>query len=119
MRTLDKSKVVSEGCGRVRITPQIGMFLKKDGCFGDNLLPGDSFSDSSWPGCDFFLPVRNGGPITSIAVNVYVTGRTVQRDDGARRVRSKVEYVGDGEPSEWGGAWLYLNGADGSEYWVD
>ena len=39
-------------------------------------------------------------------MNVKVTGRTFQTFHGVRAVRVEVEFVGDGEPSEFVHGWM-------------
>lgn len=43
-----------------------------------------------------------------LACRVEVTGRTVQIHRGARVVRVKVTYVGDGEPDTSTGGWMFV-----------
>jgi hypothetical protein len=64
-----------------------------------------------WDGADYAWDIRNGGPIDEVAVNVYVTGRTLQWHFDEQVIRCKVEFVGDGEPSEFADGWLFLNGS--------
>lgn len=53
--------------------------------------------------------VEAGGLLaTMVAVNVRITGRKVHRNWGAKRIRCKIEFVGDCEPSTFEGAWLYV-----------
>jgi hypothetical protein len=64
------------------------------------LLPGDNFSDSGYPGCQFRIPVNGGmGPIPSVAVNVKITGKKSVRYNGDYWLRCQIEFVGDCEPS--------------------
>jgi hypothetical protein len=91
-------------CGR-EYTVKPGDVLEQDGKISERLLPGDDFSDSSYPGCQFRLPVF-GGPIKSVAVNIKVTGRTWQWRGDRCYVRVRIEFVGDGEPSTFGSGWL-------------
>jgi hypothetical protein len=71
---------------------------------GENLMPGSDFSDSSFPGCDFYFPV--GGPIKQVACNIHVTGKTLQWKHGVLCVKVKIEWVGDGEPSTFCPGWM-------------
>jgi hypothetical protein len=71
----------------------------------ETLLP------SEWERAEFYLPCHSG-PITEVAVNVRVTGRTFQRRpfSDALHVKVELEFVGDGEPSTFApGWWLACN----------
>ena len=97
-------------CG-TRVAPEVGSFVKLDeGRIGEKLLPGDDFTCAGWDGCDFRYPnpVSIWRESRAIACNVHVTGRTIQYKDGGRRVRVKIEWVGDCEPSTFSGGWMYL-----------
>lgn len=85
-----------------------GDVVEPDGRICVRLHPGDKFSDSSYPGCQFRVPVENGGPIKSLAVNIKVTGRGWKWRPGTDQswVRCRIEYVGDGEPSTYASGWL-------------
>ena len=88
---------------------KIGSLVELDNGRTDRLYPGDDFCDSSFAGCDFRFPnpVREWHFDHAIACNVSVTGRTVQFRHGSETwVRAKIEFVGDGEPSEFIGGWL-------------
>lgn len=88
-----------------RYEPQIGTRIKIDGWpFGVTLRDGDHFST-------FRVPVDNGGPIKSLAVEVAVTGRTPQRFQGESAVRIRVTFPGDGEPDTVTSGWMWLEGA--------
>lgn len=90
-----------------------GMYIKPNGWSIGNHLMKDKYTpgykDESFPGCQFRLE-SVGGPL---AINVRVTGRKIQYTKGldshVPRVRAEVEWVHDGEPSTFSGAWLYLN----------
>jgi hypothetical protein len=69
---------------------------------GDKLLPSD------WEQARYRLPVHAPGGIKSIAVNVTVTG-TPQRKWGGIWQRVKIEFVGDGEPSEVSRGWVLVS----------
>lgn len=74
----------------------------------DNWAHGSFLSDcTEWTLADYRLTSPSGVPC---AVNVEVTGRTIQRAPytGAARVRVRIEFVGDGEPSTSVGGWLFL-----------
>ena len=68
---------------------------------GTILCEADDFSDSSFPGCQFRTSAGT-------ALNVKVTGRTFQRCSGidGSVVRVQIEFVGDGEPSEFCSGWI-------------
>lgn len=81
-------------------TIQIGTYVEPDGWrgFGENLEEGlDGF-------CDFYLTGTMTG--ATMAVNVKVTGRTVQRRKGGLWVRVQVTFVGDDEPSTTTSGWV-------------
>lgn len=89
--------------------PAIGSFIELDNRnIGEKLLPGDNFSDSGWPGCEFRFPISCGGPIKSVGVNVNVTGRGVQYRQGGMWIRVQIEWVGDCEPSTFSGGWMMV-----------
>ena len=71
------------------------------------LLKGDSRTDDSFPGCQFRIPMYNNR--FKVAVNVQVTGKTPTKRNGAYWFRCKVEFVGDGEPSQFSGGWIILH----------
>ena len=71
--------------------------------FGGRLRPSD------WDKAKFYLPTNSGGPIKELAVNVTVTGRTLQRRQGSLYARCQIEFVGDGEPSTFTGGWLLVD----------
>jgi hypothetical protein len=55
------------------------------------------------------MPLENGGPIESLACNIEVTGRTVQRRDGGGLwVRVKITFPGDCEPDTVTGGWMLV-----------
>lgn len=91
--------------------PKVGDVIICDGwgkshC-AEPLLADDGYKDSSFPGCQFRVPLRGGQYM--VAVNVYVTGRTLQRPFGVYGgwwVRTKIEFVGDGEPSVFESGWI-------------
>lgn len=56
-----------------------------------------------WDGAAFRLPSANF-PDVRLAVNVTVTGRTIQKGF----VRVQIEFVGDGEPSTFCGGWMQV-----------
>lgn len=89
--------------------PCVGSYIKLDARnIGEKLLPGDDFCDSGYPGCEFRFPLSGGGPIKSVAVNVKVTGRTIQYRQGSMWIRVQIEWVGDCEPSTYSGGWMLV-----------
>lgn len=50
----------------------------------------------------------NGGPIASLACEVVVTGRTLQRRMGSYYVRVRITFVGDGEPDTVTSGWMLI-----------
>lgn len=84
------------------IAPKIGSFIKPDYWpTGERLTEGDSFST-------FRIPVSSDGPIKSLAVEIQVTGRTVQRKSGNYHVRVKITFPGDGEPDTVTHGWMMV-----------
>lgn len=69
----------------IEISPKIDSLIMPDGWpvwKSTRLVAGDSFST-------FRIPLMSGGPIKSLAVEVKVTGRTLQRHNGLRCVRGE------------------------------
>lgn len=89
-----------------QFTVKVGDVVERDGGLAERLHHGDNFADSSYPGCQFRVPVNGNGPIKSAAVNIKVTGRTWKWRSDRCWVRCQIEYVGDGEPSTFCGGWL-------------
>lgn len=99
----------------LEVTPRIGSYVQPDAWkHGEKLVASD------WDQAQFRIPtgIRAGGAFTmtpsgyvEIAINVEVTGRTWQRAPytGTLRVRCRIEFVGDGEPSSFSGGWLYAD----------
>ena len=89
------------------ITPQVGDYVQPNHwATGELLLPGDGFKDSSFPGAQFRLPsARRRGP--TLAVNIKATGRKSHFTGTGWKVRVRIEFVGDGEPSTFSGGWLH------------
>lgn len=85
---------------------KVGDVVEKDGGLAERLHPGDNFSDSGYPGCQFRLPVNATGPIKSVAVNIKVTGRTWQWRGDRCWIRCRIEYVGDCAESTFASGWL-------------
>ena len=70
----------------------------------ERLIEGDTWHDSSFPGCRFRVPMHD----YNIAVNVTITGKTPTKRNGVIWYRCKIEFVGDGEPSTFTGGWIRL-----------
>lgn len=81
-------------------TIQIGTYVEPDGWrgWGENLEEGLAGF------CDFYLKGTMTG--ASMAVNVQVTGRTVQRRKGDLWVRVQVTFVKEDEPNTSTGGWV-------------
>ena len=91
------------------ITPEVGSYVILDSKnIGEQLLPGEDYVDSGFAGCQFRWPnpIQEWRTSRAIAVNVEITGRTIQYRDGGRYVRVRIEWVGDCEPSTFSGGWL-------------
>ena len=86
--------------------PAVNDFIQPDlWPIGAILEESDGYKDSSFPGCSFYIRGAHGN---RAAVNVTVTGRRPNRR-GAFRCR--IEFVGDGEPSEFSGGIIIFNPA--------
>jgi hypothetical protein len=73
------------------VTPKVGSYIKPDGWpIGSCLVAGDSFSE-------FRLPTHQT-VITSLAVRIEATGRTLQYKGGDLMVRVRIVFIGDCEP---------------------
>lgn len=74
----------------------------RGGCF-------EKLVESDWEKAEFRLMEPKLG--RDVAVNVKVTGKTVRYDapklGGVPLVRVQVTFVGDGEPDEKVGGWVY------------
>lgn len=76
------------------VRPAVGRWVKPDGWrYGSPIIDGDDFST-------FRIPTHCGGPIKDLAVEIQVTGRTIQRKWEMRLVRVKITFPGDGEPDQ-------------------
>ena len=65
----------------------------------------DTYIDSDWPGCDYRV---TSGPSTDSGINIYVTGRTSRpTGSGTWQTRARIEFVGDGAPSEFVGGIVF------------
>lgn len=89
-----------------RTTVRIGDVVEIEGRCSEQLLP-----EPWWDKADFRIKVWNDGPITSLAVNVRITGRTVQWRNGAPWVKVAITYPGDCEPDQYASGWLLLKNA--------
>ena len=88
---------------KYKITPEIGNYVSYDGGNSGTILhKGESFTDSSFAGSQFR---SNRGT----ALNVTITGRKWVIKNGQFAVRVKIESVGDCEPSEFWGGYLFKN----------
>jgi hypothetical protein len=84
----------------------VGSYIRRDGVqFGANLLPCDDWDRASfrWPN-----PIPEWRESHAIACNVEITGRTIQRYNGALWVRVKITWVGDREPDTTTGGYMLL-----------
>lgn len=86
-------------------TIQVGTYVEPElWGMGENLQEGlEGF-------CDFYLTGWNTG--ATMAVNVEVTGRTVQRRKGDLWIRVKVTFVGDDQPNTTTGGWVLADETD-------
>jgi hypothetical protein len=65
----------------------------------------DTYIDSDWPGCDYRV---TSGPSVDSGINIYVTGRSSRpTGSGTWKTRARIEFVGDGAPSEFVGGIVY------------
>ena len=105
---------VPDKCARCEKNFKVGMWLRPDG-WGNvgpvDLRPGDAPVDDSYRGCAF--RIKNSTDRTS-AINLYPSGKANPRFEqwapGPRKVfslRVRIEWVGDGEPSDWSLGTLY------------
>lgn len=86
------------------VEPRLGRFVHPDGW-----SVGANLESSDWAPAAFRLPTNNGGPITSLAVNIKVSGRKLHIDSfGTKRVRVAVIFVGDCEPDIPHVGWMYV-----------
>ncbi len=82
-------------------SPQIGSYIIADTWENRG---GVRLIKSDWNEAQFRAPLK-----LNLAVNIKVTGRTVQfpyKSSTAGRVRIQIEFVGDGEPSQFVGGWM-------------
>lgn len=99
----------------LELTPEVGMYIFLDSSGinnGRKLLPcevPDPIGEE-WPGADFRIADPIFGEARGIAVNVHVTGRTIQRKQDIPAVRIRVEFVKDGgEPSVSAPGWMFTD----------
>jgi hypothetical protein len=89
-------------------TPKPGMIVQPDlwPSGGWRLLPGDKF-DLEYFGTD--LRIETGKDlIPSLPVKIIITGRKAHWEyNVGYRVRIKIEFCRDSEPSQFSGGWLY------------
>ena len=92
-----------------RHIPRVGEWVEPDNWnFGASLNPGDPYVDSGFPGCQFRVELSRTN--IDLAVNLKVTGNphfTYYNKEAHYRSRVRIEFVGDCEPSEFTGGWLY------------
>jgi hypothetical protein len=107
MKTIEITKVVD--------IPETGDTVQPDGWDTWGILTkGSDYSDTSFPGCEFYLKLDKTG--AKYAVNITLTGRghvlDIFKDAYDKTVkfykrRCRVEFVHDGQPNEFSGAWIY------------
>jgi hypothetical protein len=100
------SKKIRQYNETITVTPEAGMFVQPDNWGGGNKLA----TCEEWDAADFRLDSWNYTDV-SFGVNIEITGRTIQweRTWWQRRVRVRIEFVGDGEPSTFSGGWLWID----------
>jgi len=113
------------------IKPEIGLYVAPDGWKnssweGASLIEGDGPSMietdegpmcDGWPGCDFRLPTRFIG--IDVGVNITITGRKPHFNNGQWRMRCRIEWVGDCEPSTFSHGWIYSDHLTDPEIWFN
>jgi len=89
---------------KVSYIPEVGDYVKPDGWnIGESLKEDDGFKDSMFPGCQFRLHSIGG----ELAVNIKITSRMYRVFHGSWGwLRVEIEFVGDGEESQFCGGWL-------------
>ncbi len=100
---LKKNAIIQWG-SKMRVSAQVGSYITLD-CrkMGERLLPCED-----WDKADFRFP----GVICSPAVNVFVSGRVVRTIQGQNQIRVNVEFVGDGEASDYASGWMMWDTAE-------
>lgn len=101
MTTLTKN--IREIWGKT-IEAKVGSVVWPDNWFG-----AEQLIESDWDAAQFRIKLGSNGPIKSLAVNVEITGRTIQYHNLAYWIRIKIEFVGDGEPSQIYRGWLKVD----------
>lgn len=93
---------MTQQIGWANVTLQPGKQLYVDGwdIFSRGLKP------SEWEKAQFRLESRTG---LWLAVNITLTGRTIQKKNGQSVVKCKIEFVGDGEPSTFNSGWVFID----------
>ena len=89
---------------------KVGDYVCPDGWggWGEGLQEDDGFKDGSFPGCQFRLRLRCH-PCYPLAVNIKITSRKANyRQGNYGWYRCKIEFVGDGEPSQFSGGWIFI-----------
>ena len=85
------------------IVAKVGDFVKPDGwVIGEVLRYDDGFRDSCFPGCQFRMASHYGH---LLAVNIKITGKVLNKNG---MYRCQIEFVGDGEPSNFYGGWIKI-----------
>lgn len=93
-----------------RLEAKLGDMIKPDGWhLGELLLIGDE-PMSGWKGCQFRVKTYNSAFVYpyGMPVNVEITGNAKYKS-GATVSRCRIEFVKDGEPSEYSGGYIYHN----------
>jgi len=95
-------------------TPTLGDYVLPDGWvsrIGGVLQPGDAYVDESYQGAPFRL-TTGLELIPTLPVSIKITGRTVNwRKFSAPAMRCRIEWIQDGEPSEYSHGWIVLHSA--------
>ena len=90
--------------------PKVGDFLKPDHWhLGENLSEGEP-ADQFWQGCQLRVKTFNAMMFykCGIPVNIKITGKPIwNHSSGMYASRVKVEFVKDGEVSEFSGGYLF------------
>ena len=95
--------------------PAINDYVKADGwSYGTHLQPGDAPVDDSYLGCQFRVELCNTRE--TIPINIKVTGMPkYYRPTADYRARIQIEFVKDGEPSDFTGGYIYYPQIDFAE----
>jgi hypothetical protein len=91
-----------------RQVPHVGSYVCPDG-WGNRSFAGQALIPSQWDQAQFRL--LTGRPvIESLAVNVEITGKTVDCSGAGSAIyaRCKITFVGDGEPDRVARGWIRL-----------